>query len=656
MPVTSVNITRVSNNMQTLSLLETLRRNTLSLFLEQNRIATGNKFVAPSEDPVGSNRAIRLTEILEQQEQILANIRHADSFLAATDSGIGEINDLLGQAYSIASEMVNTTADQSQRKSMAELVRGIINQLVSVGNRTYRGIQLFGGQQTTQPPFTQTTGGVEYRGDTGEMRSRVDYQQTPVFNLNGAELFGMLSGEVAGNVDLNPAVTRDTRLADVAGAAGAGVQRGRIRITLDNPAITFNVDLTRADTVGDVIDAINQAAASAGLTTGPGGQFNATLNPAGNGIRLSVAAGTITVAETGQGVTARDLGLLANQAAGVVGQDLQPRLTTTTRIDSLFGGAGANLGSIRIEIGLNAETIDLSTAETIGDVLNMINGCGLSVRAEINAAGTGLNVINLVSGLSMSVGEAGGNTAELLGIRSMHGGTSLASLNEGRGVGIKDGQPEFRVVARDGSSFEVSLAGATTVQDVIARINAAATAAGVNVTASLASVGNGLRLVDGTTGSDTFRVEAMNFSTAAEDLGILQRDDAGTGEILGGDVNPVRVDSVFSALFELYDALTVSNPSHVQEQQITRAAETIKRFMTRASELQGTVGARSRSMTTRLHMTEDAVTATRALLSEVKDLDYTEAITRFQQAQIALQGNLLTGPRLLQMTLLNFLD
>ncbi|HON67247.1 MAG TPA: flagellar hook-associated protein FlgL, partial [Phycisphaerae bacterium] len=342
MPVTSVNITRVSNNMQTLSLLETLRRNTLSLFLEQNRIATGNKFVAPSEDPVGSNRAIRLTEILEQQEQILANIRHADSFLAATDSGIGEINDLLGQAYSIASEMVNTTADQSQRKSMAELVRGIINQLVSVGNRTYRGIQLFGGQQTTQPPFTQTTGGVEYRGDTGEMRSRVDYQQTPVFNLNGAELFGMLSGEVAGNVDLNPAVTRDTRLADVAGAAGAGVQRGRIRITLDNPAITFNVDLTRADTVGDVIDAINQAAASAGLTTGPGGQFNATLNPAGNGIRLSVAAGTITVAETGQGVTARDLGLLANQAAGVVGQDLQPRLTTTTRIDSLFGGAGAN--------------------------------------------------------------------------------------------------------------------------------------------------------------------------------------------------------------------------------------------------------------------------------------------------------------------------
>jgi flagellar hook-associated protein 3 FlgL len=218
MPVTSVNITRVSNNMQTISLLDSLRRNTLSLFLEQNRVASGNKFTAPSEDPVGASRAIELTEILERQEQILANIRHADSFLAATDSGIGEVNDLLSQAHDIASEMVNSTADNSQRASMAELVKGIINQLVSVGNRTFEGVQLFGGQRTDTRPFTQTTGGVEYRGDTGALTSYVDYQQSPAFNLTGAELFGMLSSQVTGSVDLDPALTADTRLVDLGGA------------------------------------------------------------------------------------------------------------------------------------------------------------------------------------------------------------------------------------------------------------------------------------------------------------------------------------------------------------------------------------------------------------------------------------------------------
>lgn len=656
MPVTSVNITRISNNLQTISLLESLRRNTLNLFLEQNRVASGNKFTAPSQDPVGSARAIELTEVLERQEQILANIRHADSFLAASDSGIGEVNDLLSQAHSIASEMVNTTADNSQRASMAELVKGIINQLVSVGNRTYQGVQLFGGRQTNSPPFTQTTGGVEYRGDRGELQSFVDYQQSPVFNLTGDELFGMLSGKVTGSVDLDPALSADTRLADVRGAAGAGVTTGQIRISLSSPAKTFTVDLSHADTVGDVVDAINAGAAAAGLIVGPAGQVNAAINPGGSGIGITVGAGTITVAEVGQGITARDLGLRATGAVSVAGRDLGLRVTTTTPVGSLFGGAGANLGSVVVQSGAISKTVDLSGCKTVGDVLNALNGCGLNVLAEINAEGTGINVVNRVSGMRMSIGEAGGNTATLLGIRSMHGGTKLSELNDGDGVGTISGASDFRVVTRGGTSFEVNLDGAATVGDVLGRINAAATAAGANVTASLASTGNGIRIVDGSTGTETFRVERMNFSTAIDDLGINIMDTAGIGIIQGGDVNSVQADSVFSALFDLYEALTATNPSNIQEQKITRAAETIRGFMDRANRLQGTVGSRSRAMTTRLNMTEDAVTATQALLSEVKDLDYTEAITKFQQAQTALQGNLMTGPRLLQMTLMNFLQ
>lgn len=655
MAVTSVNITRVSNQLQSYSLLESLRRNTLGLFLEQNRLASGNRFTAPSEDPVGSSRAISLTQILERQEQILANIRYADSFLAATDSGIGEINDLLSQAHSIASEMVNTTADQTQRESMAELVKGIINQLVTVGNRTYQGVQLFGGQQTTVAPFTQSTGGVEYRGDVGDLRSYVDYQQNPAFNLNGADLFGMLTSKATGDVDLNPALTRDTRLVDVNGAAAAGVRRGLIRVTTEPPARTFTVDLSMADTVGNVIDAICQAARDAGLTVGPGGEFHADINPEGSGIAIEVGAGTITVGEVGQGMTARDLGLLATQAGSVDGLDLNARLTTTTPIEALFAGEGASLGAIHIQNGLASETVDLSTAQTIGDVLNLINGCGLSVHAEINSAGTGLNVINRVSGIRMSISEAGGNTAELLGIRTMHAGTSLDELNDGRGVRITPDLADLCIVAQDGSRVEVNLDGARTIDDVLTLMNTAASAAGVDVVASLSPTGNGIRIVDGTTGGETLHVERMNYSFAAEDLGILQKDLDGAGELLGEDVNTVRTDSVFSALYDLHDALVSTNPSHVQEQQITQAAETIQRFMKRASHLQGTVGARSQAMTTRLHMTEDAVTASRALLSEVKDLDYTEAVTRFQEAQTALQANLMTGPMLLQMSLMNFL-
>jgi flagellin-like hook-associated protein FlgL len=60
-------------------------------------------------------------------------------------------------------------------------------------------------------------------------------------------------------------------------------------------------------------------------------------------------------------------------------------------------------------------------------------------------------------------------------------------------------------------------------------------------------------------------------------------------------------------------------------------------------------------MSTRLQYTEAAVDSSTALLSEVKDLDYTEAITRFQQAQTTLQANLMSGSRMLQLSLMDFI-
>jgi len=340
MAVTPINFSRVSYNLQTMSLLDSLRRNALTLFLEQNRLASGNRLNAPSEDPVLAARATQLSEVLEQQDQILDNITHADSLLAATDYAIGDINDLLIDAHNIALTMINTTTSSDERQAEAQLVLAIIDQLVTIGNRRYGDIYLFGGQQTQQAPFTQDQGVTEYRGDTGMLRSHVDAGQDPAINLTGAELFGALAGGVDGYVDLNPALTTDTRLVDVAGTGTNGVQLGTIRLSLTAPPISFAVDLSSADTAGDVIDMVNGAAEQAGLTIGPGNAFNIGFNPAANGFQIDVNAGAVTVAEVGYGVTARDLGILGT-GASIVGADVDPQVTAMTTVDSLFGGAGA---------------------------------------------------------------------------------------------------------------------------------------------------------------------------------------------------------------------------------------------------------------------------------------------------------------------------
>jgi len=654
MAVTSINMVRVSHNMRTISTLDSLRQNTLSLFLEQNRLSSGNKLNAPSEDPVAANHALQLTQALEHQDQVLANIRHADSFLATTDSAIGEINDLLIEAHSIASEMVNTTADQAQRDSMAELIRGMIDQMVLVGNRTYGGVYLFGGQQTTSTPFTQQSGGVEYQGDTAILTTDVGLEEDPAINLTGYDVFGSLSSVVSGVVDLDPVLMAETRLADVDGAAGVGIEPSQIRISLDTPAVSFVVDLSKADTVGDVVDYINQAASDAGLTTGAGGQFNATINGAGNGLQLATPGVTVSVQEISEGVTARDLGLLGSGLGGVNGSDLNPQVTLTTEVASLFAGTGAALGSIRIENGTLVATVDLSGATTVQDILNRINSAGVQVKASINAGGTGIDVVSKMSGADLHIGEAGGTAAELLGIRTLYGGTQVSDLNDGIGLRTETGKADIRITSKDGTVVDVNLDGAQTIQDVLDAINNAAVAAGASIAASLATTGNGIRLADSSGGAGTLSTSRLNYSMAIDDLGLnKQVDNPAATELIGDDTNGIKTDSVFTALIELYDALVSGGPE--VEQNITRAAEKINTFIDRSNRLQGVIGARSRAMSIRLELTEDAVVSTTSLLSQIKDLDYTEAVTKFQQAQTALQANLMTSSRLLQLSLLDFI-
>lgn len=653
MGVTPINLSRVSTNMQTLSLLSSLQRNTLDLFLQQSRLGSGLKLNAPSDNPVGAAQALQMTQALARQDQILQNIRHADGFMATTDAAIGDISELLIQAHSIASEMVNSTVDQAQRDSQAELIRGMISQMVILGNQSYQGMYLFAGQQVNTQPFTQTTGGVEYQGDTRQLLTHVGFGLNEQFNLDGAELFGALSNQLKGYVDLNPVLTPTTRLADLAGAVGRGVQPGFVRVTLDSPAVSFVVDLTRADSIGNVVDRMKAAAQQAGLAVGPGG-FDVAINAAGTGLDISTGGATVTLSEIGGGTTARDLGLLGSGTGTLNGNDVQPRLTGETLISQLFGGAGATLGAIQVQNGLTVRTVDLSAAVTVQDVLNLINRTGIGLRAAINAAGTGIDVVNAVSGSQMQIGEAGGATAGLLGIRSLHGGTLVSTLDQGRGMATRQGQADLRIVARNGSVVEVNLDGSITVQDVLDKINAAATAAGVGVAASLTTTGNGIQLTDSTSGPGVLRVERANASFAIDALG-LEKSAASSADasLVSNPIGGIAPDSVFGALMELEQALRQGGAN--QTQRITAAGEKINAFIERANRVQGMVGARSQALTTRLQFTQDAVTATQRLLSEVKDLDYTEAITAFQQAQTTLQANLLTGSRLAQLSLMNYL-
>jgi flagellar capping protein FliD len=97
--------------------------------------------------------------------------------------------------------------------------------------------------------------------------------------------------------------------------------------------------------------------------------------------------------------------------------------------------------------------------------------------------------------------------------------TSLFRLNDGAGVRTRTGGgADFRITLRNGSFYDVSLAGATTLGSVIERIN---TAVGTtNLTVGLNETGTALTFTDRTAGVSRLAIQPQGDSQAAADLGI----------------------------------------------------------------------------------------------------------------------------------------
>jgi flagellin-like hook-associated protein FlgL len=243
-------------------------------------------------------------------------------------------------------------------------------------------------------------------------------------------------------------------------------------------------------------------------------------------------------------------------------------------------------------------------------------------------------------------------TATALGIRSLHSGTLLSSLNRGLGVDIVEGQADFAIIARDGTRIEVDLTGARTMGDVIAAIQSAIGPA--LLTVSLASSGNGITITDATPGPGALQFERLNGSAALDDLGLFGKTASGGGpsvSVTSDDVNEIVPDGVFSALIRLRDGLLQDDTS-----EINLAGQRLAELIKEVTNEYGLVGVRAQALSARRDSTEDAVLASQQMLSEVMDLDYTEAVARFAQTQTALQAALMTGSRLLNLSLLDFLE
>lgn len=680
------NFSRVPNLLQAQGSLANLTRTQLSLFQVQQQLSSGRAISRFSDDAVRAAAISVLDGRLDLSAQRLRNLDHAESSLSTLDQALGEASELVLEAKGIASAQLGISSSATERASQSQVVESLIQNLFGIANRKGAAGHVFGGSAPGSPAVAAMLGGYRYMGQGSGLLTDIGLGSSVPVTIGGNNSIGSTSARVQGAVDLNPNLSAGTRLVDVAGARGVGVTLGVVEFSFDGgPAV--QIDLTGADRVQDVADRIQTAlrdyeTANSVTILGPGG-----VSLSGGSISIDVApAGLppnpqLTFTDIGSGTTAQDLGLAGTppvvfEAGSALGLDLGAKLTWQTPVSALAGVTGA-LGSIRINNLGQSRVVDLSGAQTLEDIKNLIEGTQIGVRVEINADRTGINVVNEVAAgrqQAMSIEEISGNnlTASRLGIRTLDLTTRIQDFNDGRGVQIANGAVDPTTGLPDPTrdiDFAITLgdAGGTvinvdlrpqdmaTVQTLIDRINAQAAAAGVAVPAdfeaTLGDGSNGLVLRQNAAYTSALTVSDTNSSPAAEQLGLLDGSyDPATSTFRAQDRAKVRVDNLFTQLIDLRDALQNNDTIG-----ITLAGERLESSVGRLAETRALVGGYSKRVGDGARQQEDQTLLDEKTRSDLRDLDYTEAAVRLNLLQTQFQAGLQVTAQSLSRTLLDFL-
>jgi len=353
---------------------------------------------------------------------------------------------------------------------------------------------------------------------------------------------------------------------------GSGVAPGSILLQ-DRTGSQATVDLADAETLAEVIDAIN----ASGL------DLVASVKPSGTGLRITDTSdgnGDLVVQEV-DSTTAADLGILTAGVASDVldGIHLHRQfISEYTRLDTLNGGRGVDAGQFRITDSTGATaTVDLSQADdvTIGDVIDEINSRPVGVTASINATGDGILLT-----------DTAGGSGSLL-VADIDSGTTAADLN------IAGQADEATPTVIDGSfTYTFTIDADDTLEDVMAAINQADGA----FTAAIVNDGSGVAPFRLSVMSDaTGRRGELLFDSETSSLGlaVIQRGQDARLVMGAGGPNPVIIQSSDNSFADVIEGLTLdarqvsSEPGTITVAEDTDAIiSSIQDFVTDFNDIQ----------------------------------------------------------------------
>ncbi|MBN2071817.1 MAG: hypothetical protein JW814_10210 [Candidatus Krumholzibacteriota bacterium] len=318
-------------------------------------------------------------------------------------------------------------------------------------------------------------------------------------------------------------------------------------------------------------------------------------------------------------------------------------LASTDLLDDLNSGTGIEKGIFRITTGAGVSAdIDLTESETVQDMIDQINGCGLGIICGINPD-NGLTLFDTNHTGEMVIENIGNyTTASDLGIAgTSSGGLMLSAPLDPALTGdtlvenvdlLTDILMTGITVTINGVSRDVDFTSPSypvTVDELLDRIRLSVPGLEVRINES----GNGIVMI-----SDyEILVEETGTGSTAADLGIL-----GTSSLN-------EPYSLFGSLENLRNALIDDDPDALDS-----IIGQLQAVTDHVLQVEATVGARGKQVESIKNQLMDTRINLLANLSLVEDIDLTQVLTDLAEAQIAYEAALQTASSIYSLSLLDY--
>ena len=185
---------RVTNSMMVRNMLDHLKNNMGDLNDLNEQLSSGKLFQKPSDAPIKVADSMNYKSQLNRNSQYQRNLGQAENWLNTTESALKSGTKVIQRARELTIYAANDSMTSEDRKSVAQEMKQLRDELVDISNAKLGDSYIFSGQKTDQKPFEVDNSDpdnykINYNGDEESVKRRLNENVEMDVNLNGKEVF-----------------------------------------------------------------------------------------------------------------------------------------------------------------------------------------------------------------------------------------------------------------------------------------------------------------------------------------------------------------------------------------------------------------------------------------------------------------------------------